>query len=53
MGSLGPIIQEEAIGYLKVTWSTDTFGLALSVAVLGASGTGLLWLWGRSGRSQF
>ena len=54
MGSLGPIVQEEAIGYIKVTWGTDAvFLLLVFVAMLGACGTGLLWLWGRSGRSRF
>ncbi len=54
MGSLGPVIQEEAIGYLKTHHSLDAvFLLLVIVAAFGAVGTGLLWWWGRRGMSRF
>jgi sugar phosphate permease len=54
IGSLGPILQEEAIGYLKVHHGIDAvFGLLIGVSALGACGTGVLWWWGRKGTSKF
>ena len=54
MGSLGPVIQEEAIGYLKTHHSLEAvFVLLVIVAAFGAVCTGLLWWWGRRGLSQF
>lgn len=54
MGSLGPVIQEEAIGYLKTHHSLEAvFLLLVIVAAFGAVCTGLLWWWGRRGLSQF
>ena len=54
IGSLGPVIQEEVIGYLKTYHSLDAvFLLLVVVASFGAAGTGLLWWWGRRGLSRF
>jgi OPA family sugar phosphate sensor protein UhpC-like MFS transporter len=54
MGSAGPIVQEELIGYLKTHHSLDAvFALLVAVAVLGAVGTAVMWWWGRTGRSNF
>lgn len=45
LGSIGPIIQEPVIGYLKTTGGNGSvFGLLVGVAVLSAVGSGLLWL---------
>jgi sugar phosphate permease len=54
MGSLGPVIQEEVIGWLKVHHSMDAvFLLMVGVACTGAIGTGYLWWQGRTGRMRF
>jgi len=54
MGSLGPVIQEEVIGYLKTYHSLNAvFTLLVVVAAFGALATGLLWWWGRRGLSRF
>jgi OPA family glycerol-3-phosphate transporter-like MFS transporter len=54
MGSAGPVIQEEVIGYLKTYHSLDAvFLLLVFVAFIGAIGTGILWWWGRRGLSRF
>lgn len=54
IGSIGPILQEEIIGYLKVHYGMDAvFTLLIGVAALGSIGTGVLWLWGRHGKSRF
>jgi sugar phosphate permease len=54
MGSLGPVIQEEVIGWLKVNYSMDAvFLLMVLVACTGAIGTGYLWWQGRAGRMRF
>jgi hypothetical protein len=48
------VLQEEIIGYLKAYHSLDAvFQLLIGVSVLGAVGTGVLWWWGRAGRSRF
>jgi len=44
LGSIGPIIQEEAIGYIKTAYGVDTVLILLVVvAALGVVGTGMLW----------
>ena len=54
LGSLGALLQEELLGYLKTHHSTDSVFLTLViVAGLGAVGTGVLWRWSRSGRAAF
>ena len=54
MGSVGPIVQEELIGYLKTHHGMDAvFILLIAVAMLGAIGTGVLWSWSRRGKSRF
>ncbi len=54
MGSLGPVIQEEVIGWLKVNYSMDAvFLLMVAVACTGAIGTAYLWWHGRAGRTRF
>lgn len=54
IGSAGPALQEELIGYLKAYHGLEAvFGLLVGVAALGAAVTGLLWAWGRAGRSAF
>ena len=43
LGSIGPIVQEETIGYIKNAYGVDTVMLLLVVvAVMGVIGTGLL-----------
>lgn len=44
LGSVGPIVQEPAIGWLKQTSGVDAVFLLLVIVVLGTTlGTGLLW----------
>jgi sugar phosphate permease len=44
LGSIGPIVQEEVIGYVKTYYGLDAvFNLFIFVAALGVLGTGLLW----------
>ena len=54
IGSAGPPLQEQLIGYLKAYHSMDSVWLLLiGVACLGTFGTGVLWRWGRAGKSRF
>ncbi len=54
MGSFGALLQEELLGYLKTYHGPDAvFATLVAVAALGAFGTGILWRWGRTGRSSF
>jgi len=54
MGSFGALLQEELLGYLKTYHGPDAvFAALVAVAALGALGTGILWRWGRTGRSGF
>ncbi len=54
LGSAGPPLQEQLIGYLKTYHSLGSVWLLLiGVACLGAVGTGVLWVWGRNGKSRF
>ncbi len=44
LGSIGPVVQEELIGYLKTNSGMDAvFQLLIGVTVLAVIGTGLLW----------
>ena len=46
VGSLGAVLQEEIIGYLKAYHSLGAvFQLLIGVSVPGAVGTGVLWWW--------
>lgn len=54
IGSAGPICQELIIGYLATYHSLDAvFMLLTVVTLLGVMGTGVLWWWGRTGKSRF
>jgi sugar phosphate permease len=54
IGSLGPPLQEQLIGYLKTRHGLGAVFLLLGVvALLGTLVTGLLWHAGRRGRSRF
>lgn len=44
LGSVGPIVQEPLIGWLKATWGLDAvFGLLVATTALAATATGALW----------
>jgi sugar phosphate permease len=48
LGSIGPVIQEEVIGYLRVTSGMDAvFNLFIAVGGMAVVGTGLLWAMSR------
>jgi OPA family glycerol-3-phosphate transporter-like MFS transporter len=54
MGSIGPVFQEELIGYLKTYHSmTAVFLLLMCMAAVGVLGTAVLWWWSRTGRSAY
>lgn len=54
LGSLGGLLQEELLGWVKTYQGSEAvFAVLVGVAALGAVGTGVLWRWSATGRAQF
>ena len=48
LGSIGPVVQELVIGYIKTNYGAEAvFMLLVGIAALAVVGTGVLWMYAR------